>query len=254
MVLMRLMVLWWPSNHQLVKTQVSPSVEYKLHALRKAALPSCRVGPVQSRTTLTEHLDPDNAPTERSRSSYGFSRAPQDEIPKVERKRPSSQTPSHGTSTAHAKHCDFSTPACGSDNMGSIPETEASFTTPINTTAPPEIGTCKPISTYSPHPPPPSPAYTEAPSHPRPPNTLQEPPQVQALGPIIPHRYTNALLASLTGVSTRALRPLSKRGCMSCLRRTYHGETPKTGSWRKGLGLLRMGRGSRGWEWTKPVL
>jgi hypothetical protein len=161
MVLMRLMVLWWPSNHQLVKTQVSPSVEYKLHALRKAALPSCRVGPVQSRTTLTEHLDPDNAPTERSRSSYGFSRAPQDEIPKVERKRPSSQTPSHGTSTAHAKHCDFSTPACGSDNMGSIPETEASFTTPINTTAPPEIGTCKPISTYSPHPPPPSPAYTE---------------------------------------------------------------------------------------------
>ncbi|EAT80372.1 hypothetical protein SNOG_11960 [Parastagonospora nodorum SN15] len=95
--------------------------------------------------------------------------------PKVERKRPSFQLPSHHTSTAHAKHRNFSTPTCGSDDMGSIPETEASFTTPINTTAPPETGTCKPISTYSPLPPPPSPAYTEARSQPPPPTTLQEP-------------------------------------------------------------------------------
>ena len=166
--------------------------------------------------------------------------------PKVERKRPSFQLPSHHTSTAHAKHRNFSTPTCGSDDMGSIPETEASFTTPINTTAPPETGTCKPISTYSPLPPPPSPAYTEARSQPPPPTTLQEP----LSRPITPSPRHNIYRASPLPLPRNrppifrrrdhpqalALGPTTKRGCVSRLRRRYYGETHR-----------KLDRGARIW-------
>lgn len=73
----------------------------------RPAYPGKRVfsdpGPGPSDTTFTEHLDPGKAPRERSRSPYGFFRVPQDEIPKVGRKRPSFLSAPHDSNTTKAK-------------------------------------------------------------------------------------------------------------------------------------------------------
>jgi hypothetical protein len=127
-------------------------------------------GPGHLSATFDDFLTPDQAPRERSRSPYGFSRVPQDETPQVERKRASTQ-PQFGNSnpmnaTQH-NHRTFSTPAFGGSKMGSVAEeTMPTATSPRDTTTSPGAETQKPAFTYSPPPPPPSPVYTEAPPAP----------------------------------------------------------------------------------------
>ncbi|KAH8724602.1 hypothetical protein GQ44DRAFT_254461 [Phaeosphaeriaceae sp. PMI808] len=61
-------------------------------------------GPGQPRSSPTEHLGPGNIPRERSRSPYGFSRVPQDQAPKVERKRPFFSDSPQSSNTANSTH------------------------------------------------------------------------------------------------------------------------------------------------------
>jgi hypothetical protein len=117
-------------------------------------------GPGHSSATFDDFLTPDQAPRERSRSPYGFSRVPQDEEPKVERKRASANP----TNATQHNHRTFSTPTFGKTNMGSATEeTEPATARPRNTMTSHGADTRKPSFTYYPPPPPPPPVYTEAP-------------------------------------------------------------------------------------------
>jgi hypothetical protein len=120
-------------------------------------------GPAQMSTASSEHLSPGSASRERSRSPYGFSRVPEDDAPKVERNRPSFQSPPQSTRAGNAaNHRTFSTPAYGSSNMGSVPEEpECIPASSRNATTPPVTEPRKPSFTYHPPPPPPPPAYSD---------------------------------------------------------------------------------------------
>jgi hypothetical protein len=154
-------------------------------------------GPGQSNATFNEHLSPGFAPRERSRSPYGFSRVPQDDIPKVERKRPAFQSFSDSANPANPaqfNHRNFSTPAYGTNNMGAVPEeTEPVPTTPRSTTAPPDTDRRKSSFTYYPPPPPPPPVYTEPSPQPTtvppPPPSPKSTPPKPSLPPPPPPRH-----------------------------------------------------------------
>lgn len=164
-------------------------------------------GPPLSSNTSNEHLDPGNVPRERSRSPYGFSRVPQDEIPKVQRKRPASQTASQGTgstNTAQDGNRTFSTPAYGNSNMGSVPEVpEPAPGDPPSTTTSPTAEQRKPSFTYHPPPPPPPPIYpdtsdqfsTPPPSEPpKPTQTSPSPPKASFPAPPPPRHGTTYIV------------------------------------------------------------
>jgi hypothetical protein len=127
-------------------------------------------GPGHSSATFDDFLEPGQAPRERSRSPYGLSRVPQDEAPKVERKRTTAQQQSsdaNPTKPTQHDHRTFSTPGFGRADMGSVPEeTEPTTTSPRDTTTSTGSEPRKPSFTYYPPPPPPPPVYTEAPPAP----------------------------------------------------------------------------------------
>lgn len=122
-------------------------------------------GPATNSDTSNENLSPGSGPQERSRSPYGFSRVPQDELPKVQRKRPTFQPSAqdtNSTGSAQNTHRNFSTPAYGSHNMGSVPEVpEPTSAGPRSTAGTPTTEQRKPSFTYHPPPPPPPPAYPD---------------------------------------------------------------------------------------------
>ncbi|KAH7393961.1 hypothetical protein DE146DRAFT_660391 [Phaeosphaeria sp. MPI-PUGE-AT-0046c] len=153
-----------PSGHE-----TAPGNTGDLRTSAHPAYPGKRVfsdpGPATSSDTSHEHLSPGNPPQERSRSPYGFSRVPQDELPKVHRKRPTfpfSAPDTNSSSSAHGTHRTFSTPASGNYNMGSVPEVpEPTPASPRSATTAPTTEQRKPSFTYHPPPPPPPPTYPD---------------------------------------------------------------------------------------------
>jgi hypothetical protein len=151
-------------------------------------------GPEHSRSTSSEHLNTGSIPRERSRSPYGYTRVPNEHVPKVERKRPSFQSSFNSTSTstpsaAPQNHRTFSTPAYGSTNMGSVPE--ENFPAPADPHTSPASPTTdhqKPSFTYYPPPPPPPPIYHELPTEHNTP-TSSTPPRKSSLPPPPPPRH-----------------------------------------------------------------
>ncbi|KAH7095087.1 hypothetical protein FB567DRAFT_511732 [Paraphoma chrysanthemicola] len=119
-------------------------------------------GPARSNATSKDHLDPGVSPREqeRERSPYGFSRVPQEESPKVEKKRPTSQAKSPSASSGSASYRNFSTPASGNSKMNSVPEEQEPASAGANGWPTTPMGApWKPKFTYHPPPPPPPPAY-----------------------------------------------------------------------------------------------
>jgi hypothetical protein len=152
-------------------------------------------GPGQSRTASNEHLNPGTIPRERSRSPYGFSRAPQSESPKVEKKRASFSTSPNATDTSNSAHTNyrtFSTPTYGHNGMGSVPEEkEPAPTGPSIPTPSPATEQRKPSFTYYPPPPPPPPTYTD-PEHndtSPPPSATTNTPRKPSMPPPPPPRH-----------------------------------------------------------------
>jgi hypothetical protein len=146
-------------------------------------------GPGQSRTEFNEHLNPGSIPRERSRSPYGYTRVPEEDNPRVERKRQSSQPFTNDTSTPSPKpqnHRTFSTPAYGNSNMGSVPEEKEPVSTSPHPPIPPTQN--KPSFTYHPPPPPPPPMYTKLPTEHNNP-TYEAPPRRSSLPPPPPPRH-----------------------------------------------------------------
>jgi hypothetical protein len=144
-------------------------------------------GPERSRTAPNEHLNPGVMPRERSRSPYGFSRVPQEEVPNVERKRPSFQSPPQPASSGRTSYRNFSTPASGKSKIGSVPEEqEPASSGPRTSPTSPTTGSQKPSNTY--HPPPP-PRPPQSPSYPGA-NETNVPPQPES-APEIPKRPDN---------------------------------------------------------------
>jgi hypothetical protein len=146
-------------------------------------------GPEQSRTESKEHLKPDSIPRERSRFPYCYTRVPEEDNPRVERKRQSSQPFTNDTSTPSPKpqnHRTFSTPAYGNSNMGSVPEEKEPVSTSPHPPIPPTQN--KPSFTYHPPPPPPPPMYTKLPTEHNNP-TYEAPPRRSSLPPPPPPRH-----------------------------------------------------------------
>jgi hypothetical protein len=148
-------------------------------------------GPEQARTESSEHLNPGFIQRERSRSPYGYTRVPEEDIPKVERKRPPFQTYTNNTNTPDPKpqnHRTFSTPAYGNSNMGSVPEETEPASKSSYPPTPQTSSQTKPSFTYYPPSPPPPPMYTELPTEHNNP-TYEAPPRRPSLPPPPPPRH-----------------------------------------------------------------
>ncbi|KAH7085439.1 hypothetical protein BKA63DRAFT_499616 [Paraphoma chrysanthemicola] len=137
-------------------------------------------GPARSNATSNDHLDPGTTPRERERSPYGFSRVPQEESPRVEKKRPSSQASSSSAPSGNASYRNFSTPVSGESKMKSVPEEQEPASAGANASPTAPTGASwKPKFTYHPPPPPPPPAYPSS-------NDTYAPPQPKS--PPIPRK------------------------------------------------------------------
>jgi hypothetical protein len=155
--------LWVPSEPSSKYSQDDNQGGYRQNTTRPSQ-PGKRVfsdpGPGQANPASSEHLRPGSVPIERSRSPYGFSRVPEDEVPTVNRKRPSFQTPPPTNHTGNtANHRTFSTPAYESTKMGSVPEEPEPAASAFHNSTSPAAEPRKSSFTY--YPPPPPPIYTD---------------------------------------------------------------------------------------------